>query len=101
MTIVGDGLQTRDYTHVSDVVNANEKCISADNCAGQIFNIGTGHNYSIKDLVEMIGGHTADYIHIPERKGEARNTKADTTKASTILDWKPSVNLKEWIHNNK
>jgi UDP-glucose 4-epimerase len=100
MTIVGDGLQTRDYTHVSDVVNANEKCVSADNCAGQIFNIGTGHNYSIKDLVEMIGGHSANYIHIPERKGEARNTKADITKGKTILNWEPAVTLREWIHDN-
>ena len=98
MTVVGDGLQTRDYTHVSDVVEANIKAITAPKEAcGELFNIGTGNSYSVLDLVKMVGGKAADYIHIPPRKGEARHTKADITKAKNILKWKPSVDLNNWI----
>jgi len=96
ITIVGDGLQTRDFTHVSDVVNAN---IAATKCTegfGEIYNIGTGLQTSVLDLAKMIGGK---YLHIDERPGECRFTQADITKANNILKWQPKVNLEDWLND--
>jgi UDP-glucose 4-epimerase len=100
MTVVGDGRQTRDYIHVSDVVNANVSAMTAPKEAcGEIFNIGTSVNYSVLDLVKMIGGDTGSYIHMPARLGEARHTKADISKANRILNWKPKVKLEDWLND--
>jgi|10_taG_2_1085330.scaffolds.fasta_scaffold05541_3 UDP-glucose 4-epimerase len=115
MTVTSDGLQRRDYTHVSDVVEAN---ILASNVKlgklfnmrllgdfdeyrkvdyGEIFNIGSGTNHNILDLVKMIGGSDAKYTYIPERPGEARETLSDCTKAHCALGWKPKMKLEDWI----
>ena len=95
LTVVGDGLSRRDYTHVADVVNANILAMENDKACGcEVFNIGTGTNFSVLELADMIGG---DIEHIPPRKGEAKETLADFSKAKKILGWTPKVNLKEWI----
>ena len=104
MTVVGDGLQTRDYTHVSDVVCANimaAKSDSVDN--GEIINIGCGKNYSVLELVEMVGKELGrpGYIFIPPRVGEVRHTIADISKANKLLEWLPKVELSTWIGENK
>ena len=99
MTVVGDGQARRDYTHVSDVVNANIIAANLDlKCDGEVINIGTGVNYSVMDLVDMIGG---PYKHIAPRKGEAKETLADINKAKKILNWEPKIKLEDWIRNNK
>lgn len=100
MSIVGDGLQRRDFVHVSDVVEANILASQTENTAafGELFNVGTGINYSMIELAKMIGG---PYHHIPERLGEARKTLADNTKIKTMLEWKPTTNLEEWVLHNK
>lgn len=99
LTIVGDGLQKRDFTNIKDVVEANVRAAIIENpeAYGQIFNIGTGKNYSVLQLAELIGGEK-DFI--PPRKGEARETLADITKANRILNWKPTVDLEDWLKNN-
>ena len=98
MTVVGDGKARRDYTHVSDVVRANVLAANLDfTCNGEIINIGTGVNCSILELVDIIGG---SYKHIPARKGEAKETLADITKAKKILNWKPKVKLEDWIKSH-
>ena len=95
-TIVGDGFQRRDYTHVSDIVEANVLAASSENelILGQMFNVGTGKNYNIHDLVRMIDNES---IYIPPRLGEVRETMADTTKIKALLGWSPKVDLEEWI----
>ena len=102
MTVIGDGLQTRDYTHVSDVVMANYLAATTTNkeAIGQLFNVGTGKNYSILDLVNMIGG---DHTFIEPRVGECRETLADITKIKNILGWNPKISLEEYIleYSNK
>jgi UDP-glucose 4-epimerase len=100
MTVVGDGLQTRDYTHVSDVVQANYLAATTDNSAayGDLFNVGTGKCYSVLDLVNIIGG---EFVHIPARLGECRETLADNNKIKKILGWDSRVDLTEWINANK
>ena len=97
MTVVGDGLQTRDYTHVSDVANANILAMTASNGLGEVHNIGTGNSYSVIDIVKMIDESKDSYKHIPYRPGEARHTLADITKAKENLDWEPKLSLEEWM----
>ncbi len=96
LTIVGDGLQRRDFTHVSDVVDANIKAMGPipSILSGTVFNIGTGVNHSVLELAEMI----SDSIEfIPPRIGESRVTLADTTKSSTVLKWAPQRKLEDYI----
>ena len=98
MTVVGDGKQKRDFTHVKDVVRANILAANLNNkkIIGHLFNIGTGKNYSILEIKDFIGG---DFIHIPHRKGEARITLANTKKAKDLLGWTAEVKLQDWIKN--
>jgi len=108
MTIVGDGYQRRDYMHVSDVVEANLLAATTKNkdAIGELFNLGSGTNYNIHDLVKMISGKDTpqendDFIYIPERPGESRETLSDCSKANTLLQWKPQVKLEDWITSCK
>jgi UDP-glucose 4-epimerase len=96
MTIVGDGTQRRDFTHVLDVVNANLLAATTTNkdSFGEIFNVGAGVNYSVLELAKLIGG---EYIFIPERIGESKITLADTSKIQRILDWSSSRSFKEYV----
>ena len=97
MTIVGDGTQRRDFTHVKDVVSANIQASDVSkNIQGETFNIGTGENYSILEIAKLIKG---EYIFIDPRLGEAKETLADNSKAKYMLNWKPHINLKNWIKN--
>lgn len=98
MTIVGDGGQRRDFTHVSDVVAANIAAATCENteCLGEVFNVGTGRNYSILELAKLMGG---EYIFIPDRAAEARTSLANNTKAQRMLNWSPQVKLEEWLNN--
>ena len=99
MTVVGDGLQTRDYTHVSDVVNANLLAAESDNVGnGELINIGAGKSYSVMDLVDMIGG---EHVFIPPRVSESRHTLADISRANMLLNWNPKVKLENWLEENK
>ena len=96
MTIVGDGLQERDFVHISDVISANILAATTSNeeAFGQVFNIGTGSSISILSLANFIGtGH----CFIDARVGEARNTLADSAKAKTILGWVPTKNIFEYL----
>ena len=94
MTVVGDGLQTRDYTNVEDVVQANVLAMEVKKGFGEIYNVGTGKEYSILDLVKIIGG---EYEHIPERIGECRFTRADISKSKSILGYNPKVKLEDYL----
>jgi UDP-glucose 4-epimerase len=98
MTIVGDGEQRRDFTYVGDVAMANYLAATSENseCLGQLFNVGTGTNYSVLELAQMIGG---EYIHIEPRLAEARISLANNDKARSILEWEPTAVLSEWLQN--
>ena len=100
LTIVGDGEQRRDFTHVSDVVNANilAAITEVDSCMfGQVFNVGTGKNYSVNEIAAMISDNT---VNIPPRLGESRITLANNTKLKTTFNWESKINLEEWISKN-
>jgi UDP-glucose 4-epimerase len=97
MTVVGDGTQSRDYIHVSDVVNANVMLAVLDeDMNGNIFNVGTGESLSVLDLVRLIGGQNADYKHIPPRGGEVHLSLARIDKLKAT-GWSPQVDLKQWL----
>jgi len=95
LTVVGDGLQTRDFTHVSDVVEANISAMKSD-CHGEIMNVGTGRNISILELAKLISDNIT---HIDARPGEARNTQANNTKIRALLGWSPKVKLEDYLNN--
>jgi UDP-glucose 4-epimerase len=93
-TVVGDGTQTRDFTFVSDVVNAI--CIAAESdISGEIINIGSDNTYSVNRLVELLGG---DVVHIPKRPGEPDCTWADISKAKKLLNWQPQISLEAGVN---
>jgi len=98
MTVVGDGKQTRDYTYVGDVVEANVLAMKTTNkdAIAEVYNVGTGTHHSVLDLVDIIDG---EHSFLPSRDGEARHTLADIGKIMLDLDWKPKETIKNWIIN--
>ena len=99
MTIVPDGTQRRDFTHVTDVAGANLLAMSSAKVGkGEIINVGTGANYSVREVADMIGGATA---FAPARQGEVQETLADITKARDLLGWSPKISFEEGIADLK
>ena len=97
LTIVGDGEQRRDFTHVSDVVQANIKAAItevSEECFGEVYNVGCGKNYSVNEIANMISDNT---INIPPRIGESRVTLANNKKLRKTFGWEPTVDLFEWV----
>ena len=97
LTIVGDGTQRRDFIYVGDVAKAN--LIAAESTLdkkyfGQVFNIGSGINYSVQEIADAISDNQT---YIPKREGEMETTWSNIEKASEILGWKPEVDVLEWI----
>lgn len=93
-TVVGDGEQTRDFTYVTDIVNAIYTAVKS-NITGEVINIGSNNTYSINQLVNLLDGEA---INIPKRPGEPDCTWADITKAKKLLNWTPSVGFEEGVN---
>jgi len=98
MTITGTGEQTRDFTHVRDVVRANMLAALSEKVGkGEVINIGAGNNASIKKIAELIGG-PIEYV---EARLEPKDTLADNKKARELLGWEPQVSLDDGIFELK
>jgi len=93
-TVVGDGTQTRDFTFVTDVVDACFTAAQREDIAGRIFNVGSGNTYAVNRLVELLGG---PITYIPKRPGEFDCTFADTRAISETLGWKPKVSFEAGV----
>ncbi|MFA6254103.1 MAG: NAD-dependent epimerase/dehydratase family protein [Candidatus Paceibacterota bacterium] len=93
LTIIGDGTQTRDFVNVRDVVRANILAMEKDVPAGEVLNIGSGVNSSVKTIADLIGG---DIEYLPARL-ELHDSLADNAKARNLLGWVPEVGLEEGI----
>jgi len=94
-TVVGDGEQTRDFTYVSDIVDALVTAAQSDRTS-RVYNVGSGATVSVNRLVELLGG---DKVHIPKRPGEPDCTFADISRIQTELGWQPKVSIEEGIAN--
>jgi len=99
ITIYGDGEQTRDFTYVSDIVQANMLAMEHPH-AGQVFNIGGGVRVSVNaviDLLEQIVGKPARRSYVSRQKGDAAHTSADVTRARKLLGYEPRVGIGEGL----
>jgi UDP-glucose 4-epimerase len=94
LTVVGDGLQKRDFTHVDDVVEANIKSMLYNPRPGTLFNVGTGRNHSILELARMI---SSNIEFIPPRPAESRETLADVSKILDQLGWHANKKIEDYI----
>ena len=92
-TVVGDGNQTRDFVHVSDVVEAFIAAALSE-IETEVFNVGSGKPQSINKLVFLMGGKK---IHIPKRPGEPDCTWADISKVKRMFGWQPKVSFEEGV----
>ncbi len=99
--IFGDGSQTRDFSHVENVIHANLlACEAPKEALGQSFNIACGGRISLLDLVDTVNkilGKNVKPKFDPARPGDILHSQADITKAERLLDWKPTVNFPEGI----
>jgi UDP-glucose 4-epimerase len=94
LTITGDGEQTRDFTHVLDVVDAVLKAATVSGVGrGEVFNVGAGNQTSINELAHMIGGD----IEYVDARIEPKHTKADITLTKEQLDWEPTFSLSDGV----
>jgi UDP-glucose 4-epimerase len=93
-TVVGDGKQTRDFTFVTDIVDACVTAAGRNDVSGEAFNVGSGNTYSVNNLVQLLGG---EITYIPKRPGEPDCTFADTSKIFKKLGWKPKVSFEEGV----
>ena len=99
LTIVGDGEQRRDFVHVSDVVSANLAAAFSDvddEHYGQVYNVGSGKNYSVNEIASWISDKQ---VHLPERVGEVRVSLANIDKIKNVFGWEPKVDLEEWVRS--
>ena len=94
LTIVGDGEQTRDFTFVSDVVDALITAVKSDK-VGEIYNVGSGKPVSVNELVRLLGSPAT--VHIPKRPGEPDCTWADISKIRKELNWEPKVGIADGV----
>jgi UDP-glucose 4-epimerase len=94
-TVVGDGTQTRDFVHVSDVVDALARAAAAE-LPGEVLNVGSGVPQSINRLVDLLGGQA---VHVPKRPGEPDCTHADIRRIRERLGWRPQVRFEDGVRD--
>ena len=100
LTLVGDGSQKRDFVYVKDVARANYLASimplkkGGYDYAGEVFNVGSGKNYSVKEIADAISDNQ---VNIAERTGEMDTTLANIDKIREVIGWVPEVDVLEWI----
>ncbi len=99
LTIDGNGEQTRDFTHVHDVVRANIAAMTSPRVGkGEVLNVGGGEKYSVNFIAQKISPHVLHRAS-PRGKGESRDTLADISMTNALLDWQPAVRFEEGLGN--
>jgi nucleoside-diphosphate-sugar epimerase len=99
LRIFGDGLQTRDFTYVGDIVAAT-LAAGAHGAPGEVYNVAGGSRVTVLDVLGMLGrilGSEIDVRHEQAARGDARDTSGDTTKARRELGYAPGVSLEEGL----
>jgi len=100
LPIDGNGLQSRDFTYITDVVNANLLAATSSKAAGNIYNIGSGKRVTILELARLIKDLTqssSNIRHNPERPGDVKHSLADITAAKIDLVFEPKTQLEEGL----
>lgn len=92
-TVVGDGTQSRDFTFVTDVVDAFVRA-GASELVGRSFNVGTGSPTTVNRICELLGG---EIVHVPRRPGEPDCTHADARAIGDALGWRPQVSIERGV----
>jgi len=98
LTIFGDGEQTRGFSYVEDVVDANIRAMESNLKGGEIINIGSKESYSINYLAKWFGGEVS---HLPKRIGDILHTQSDINLAKKLLDWEPKVDFNQGLEKTK
>jgi len=95
--INGDGMQSRDFTYIENVIEANLKaCIAGDDANGEAFNIAYGQSIRVNDLCQKIAaliGKKYEPVYGPPRKGDVQHSLADISKAKKMLKYEPKFDL--------
>ncbi len=100
ITIHGDGGQSRDFTYVTNVVDATMLAAEAADANGRIFNVAAGSPGSVNDVADTIGrilGKPVEKEFLPPRPGDIRDSWADITAAREVLGFEPTVGLEEGL----
>lgn len=99
LTIDGDGEQTRDFTHVYDVVSANMAAMKSPKVGkGEVMNVGNGQRYSVNFIAKKISDKL-NYRESPRGKGDARDTLADISLTKQLLDWEPKIPFEQGLQD--
>ncbi|HXH83378.1 MAG TPA: NAD-dependent epimerase/dehydratase family protein [Candidatus Tectomicrobia bacterium] len=105
LEIHGDGRQSRDFTHVRDVVAANCLAAEAPGLAGEVINVAGGRSHSLMDIVEWLSrrlghhGGTLRWVHTAPRPGDVRDTLAALDRARTRLGYRPSMRFEAGLED--
>ncbi len=109
--IYGDGQQTRDFTYIDDVVDANLTLLDSGECDGEIVNVGSTRTITIEELATHVVDETEANVELEyadPKEADARHTHADVSKACDLLDYEPSTGIREgvsqfvdWYQDNK
>lgn len=100
LTIVGDGEQRRDFTHVDDIVDGLYKIGTSNEKHEDAWELGTGKNYSINEVADMfVEKFGCEKQYIPNQKGNYRETLRENNDAIERLGWKPSDKLRQYIQS--
>ena len=98
--VYGDGLQSRDFTYVDNVVDANLLAAEADGAAGKTFNVACGGRYTLIELLERLKeliGSEIEATHEPSRAGDVRDSQASIEAAQQVLGYRVSVGFEEGL----
>lgn len=100
-TINGDGMQSRDFTYIENVIEANFKaCFAPSECAGEVYNIACGEREYLIDIYRFlceILGKNIEPVFAPDRKGDIKHSNADISKAREKLGYSPDYDFKKGI----
>jgi nucleoside-diphosphate-sugar epimerase len=100
LTIFGDGEQSRDFSYIANVVDANLLASEAEGVAGKVFNIATGQRISLNALVDelrSLTGREIEVNHEPARQGDVRHSLADLSRSSAALGYEPAIDFREGL----
>lgn len=100
ITIVGDGEQRRDFTHVDDIVDGLIRIAMSNEQHEDAWELGTGNNYSINEVYKMFSSKfNVDFVRLPDQQGNYRETRRENNDTVNRLGWTPTDRLREYIES--